>query len=125
MLGLGIDEMEVARLQSDLEAKTGLRDELFTPGEIAYCESKRYPAPHFAGRFCAKEALFKALGTGYREGMSWREIEVTNDSLGKPLLSVSGKVQEKIQSLGVDNIFISISHTRDHAIAIVILEANR
>jgi holo-[acyl-carrier protein] synthase len=122
IIGVGIDHFDVYRMQKDLLEKADLKGELFTAAEIVYCESKRYPAQHFAARFSAKEALFKAMGTGYREGMSWREIEVVSDTLGKPSLQLSGKVEEKKNSLQIDQIHLSLSHTKKTAMAIVIME---
>ena len=124
IVGVGIDILEVSRIEKDLQEKTGLKNQLFTTREIEYCESKRYPAPHFAARFCAKEAFFKALGSGYRGGLSWREVETEHDNLGQPHLILSGKAREAAKTLGVDKIFLTLSHTRQLAIANVILESN-
>ncbi len=123
IIGVGIDIVEVDRMGRSLDDKDGLLDEIFTSSEIEYCRKKRFPAEHFAARFCAKEALFKALGEGYRGGMSWREIEIQNDDSGKPQIVISGKVKRLADSLQVGSIFLSISHSRQYAIANVIVES--
>jgi holo-[acyl-carrier protein] synthase len=122
IIGTGLDLLEVSRMAGDLQARDGLQNELFTTAEIEYCLSKRYPAEHFAARFCAKEALFKALGTGYRGGMSWREIEISNDSQGRPGLTITGKVKERADRLKVKSMHLSLTHTRKLAAGCVILE---
>lgn len=122
IIGLGTDILEVARMERDLKGNESVANNLFTPAEIAYCRSKRYPAMHFAARFCGKEALFKALGTGHRGIMSFREIEIANDGGGKPQVTLAGKVQEVAQGLGVQKVHVSLSHTREYAAAVVVLE---
>jgi holo-[acyl-carrier protein] synthase len=122
IIGIGIDVLEVARMERDLRDKEGLAKALFTEAEALYCRSKRYPAQHFAARFCAKEALFKALGTGKRGSMSWKEIEILGDEKGKPVVTLSGAVKVHADGRGVRTIFISLSHTKEYAVATVILE---
>jgi holo-[acyl-carrier protein] synthase len=122
IIGLGIDVLEVARMERDLQEKDGVVKNIFTPPEIAYCQSKRYPAQHFAVRFCCKEALFKALGTGHRETMSFKNIEILNDDLGKPQVTLSGRVKEVADELGVKHLHVSMTHTREYAAAVVVVE---
>jgi holo-[acyl-carrier protein] synthase len=122
ILGIGIDLMEVARMERDLENHDGVANNLFTPEEITYCRSKRYPAQHFAARFAAKEALFKALGTGHRGTMSFRQIEILNDDQGKPQMSLSGRVKEVADDLGVKQKHVSMTHTKEFGAATVVLE---
>ena len=90
IVGLGSDLLDVARVEQKLREDSGLTQSLFTPLEIRYCEGKHHPARHYAARFAAKEALLKALGTGWRDGLSWREIEIRNDELGRPVMVLSG-----------------------------------
>jgi holo-[acyl-carrier protein] synthase len=124
LLGLGNDIIEVARLEQELGHGPGsLRDELFTPSEIAYCEGMRHPARHFAARFAAKEALFKALGTGWRGGLAWREVEVRRTELGKPEIVLTGQTKELAEELRVTKVLVSLSHTKTLAAASVVLEA--
>ncbi|RJO62877.1 MAG: holo-ACP synthase [Dehalococcoidia bacterium] len=123
ILGTGTDLLDVSRMERDLEEKDGLADKLFTPAEIGYCRSMRHPAQHFAARFCAKEAFFKALGTGYRGGLAWHEVEVRRNVLGRPELHLTGKALEAAQNLGAQHLHLSLSHTRQLALAMVILES--
>jgi len=124
IVGVGIDIIEVERLGRDLVEKDGLVEEIFSAKEIAYCRQKRYSAQHFAARFCAKEALFKALRSGKRGKMSWRDIETINDANGSPALRLRGATKERAKKLQVTKICISLSHTRQTAAACVILESN-
>lgn len=123
IVGVGVDLLEVERLARDLRKKDGLREEIFTADEIAYCQKKRYPAEHFAARFCAKEAFFKALGSGKRGAMGWREIEVQNDQNDRPQIELRGQVKAFAERIGAKNIHLSLSHTRKLAAAFVILES--
>ncbi len=120
--GLGTDIIEVGRIKEKLLADEGFRNSIFTHVEIEYCESKKNKAENYAARYAAKEAFFKALGTGWRYGMAWREIEIINDELGKPDIKVSGKVQEYIERSKIKNIHVSLSHIKDMVNAIVIIE---
>ena len=86
---------------------------IYTPNEIIYCKSHTNMAPHLAGRFAAKEAVVKALGTGFR-GITWKDIEILNNEQGRPVIVLSPEVSK---NLGYPSIMISISHTREHAIA--------
>ncbi len=122
ILGIGTDLFDVPRMAAELKEKgTRFQEELFTPSEIAYCEAKRYPARHFAARFAAKEALFKALAGATPRGL-FREVEVerTNDTL--PRLVLHGRVREAADRLGVKSILVSLSHTDGLATASVVLQ---
>lgn len=122
ILGIGTDLLDVARMARELSEKgTGFREELFTPSEIAYCEEKRYPARHFAARFAAKEALFKALGGATPRGL-YREVEVERTDGTPPRLVLHGQVKEKADRLGVKSILVSLSHTNGLATASVVLQ---
>ena len=122
ILGIGTDLLEIARMAKELEKEgAGFRDTVFTPSEIEYCEAKRYPAQHFAARFAAKEALFKALpGSASRD--FWREVEVARTGDEPPCLLLHGSVKEAADRLGVKGILISISHTDKLAAASVVLQ---
>jgi len=123
IFGIGTDIIEVGRMERHLNNSEALRDKLFTEREQAYANDKASMYQHYAARFAAKEAFFKALGTGYRFGMAFREIEVINDDLGKPVIQVYGKVKEFIEKQGIKSIHLSISHVKEMANAFVVLEA--
>ncbi|HEX7344427.1 MAG TPA: holo-ACP synthase [bacterium] len=123
IVGMGIDIIEVERLARNLADKDGLAEEIFSAKEMAYCRKKRYPAQHFAARFCAKEALFKALGSGKRGKLSWRDVETINDAKGSPVVRLRGATKERAKELGVTQICVSLSHTRQTAAACVILQS--
>lgn len=118
--GIGIDILEIHRIQRSVDAfGNDFLEKIFTPEEIRYCTAKHNAAQHFAARFAAKEAVSKALATGWRGNFSWKDIEVTNDALGKPQITLSGKLKE---ALARASIFVSLSHSESHVVAMVILE---
>jgi holo-[acyl-carrier protein] synthase len=124
IVGLGVDVTEVDRMEAALRRRgKALVNRVFTPNEIAYCERHKNKMERFAGRFAAKEAAMKALGTGWRRGVRWRDIEVTNQPGGKPTLHFAGAAREHADRLGVNNISLSITHTGNLALAQVILES--
>lgn len=120
--GIGTDIIEVDRIAKRLKDDPGLKESLFTTSEIDYCESKKFPYQHFAARFSAKEAFFKALGTGWRYGMKYTEIEILNDELGKPYVKNSGKVLDEITKRGILQVHVSLSHLKEVANAMIVLE---
>jgi holo-[acyl-carrier protein] synthase len=123
VFGIGTDIIEVRRMEKHLENNDALKKKLFTPDEQAYAESGRVTIwQRYAARFAAKEAFFKALGTGYRYGMAFHEIEVKNDDLGKPYIKPHGKVKEYLEKEKVKTIFLTISHVKEMASAFVLLE---
>jgi holo-[acyl-carrier protein] synthase len=123
IIGSGVDLCEVARIQSSFE-RFGARfiQRIFTPLEIAYCDSKANRFERYAARFAAKEAGMKALGTGWRRGITWKDFEVANLPSGRPTLRFSGKAAEIAAKLGVTNIALSVTHTSEQALAQVLLE---
>jgi len=123
ILGIGTDIIEVSRMQKALEGNDALKKKLFTKAEQAYSEQGKVIVwQRYAARFTAKEAFFKALGTGYRYGMAFHEIEVKNDELGKPFIEPHGKVKDYIEKEKVKFIHLSISHVKEMASAMVLLE---
>lgn len=119
ILGHGIDIVETARIRQLVESH-GQRflDRCFTPGEQAYCAKnpKRY-YEHLAGRFAAKEAVLKVLGTGWRGGIQWTDIEILRESSGQPRITLTGECRRIAESLGIYRWHISISHIETHATA--------
>lgn len=123
IVGVGIDIVEIDRLQAALERQGDhLRQRTFSAAEIQYCDQRANKFQHYAARFAAKEALFKAIGTGWMEGITWLDAEVCNQPNGKPKLVLSGKALEEATRLGVIRIWISLTHTNRYAAAQVILE---
>jgi holo-[acyl-carrier protein] synthase len=120
--GIGVDLVEISRVQRLLQRDNGFIERVFTAREIAYCESKHFKAQHYAARFTAKEAFFKALGTGFRGGMSWKDVEVDNDALGKPRLRLTAVARKKFHARKMKRMFLSLSHIRDMAVALVVIE---
>jgi len=124
IIGLGVDLFEVARMEEQLrEQGPDFGQGLFTPEEIAYCESQRHPAQHYAVRFAAKEAVLKALGVAGRDGIHWREVEVRAEAEGGRQVLLHGRINELARGRGVSHILVSLSHTRALATASVILES--
>jgi len=120
MHAIGVDICENSRVKKAIETQ-GDRFilKIFTPQEIDYCSSKTESHICYSARFAAKEALLKALGTGLRNDLKWRDIEICNDELGKPFFIFHGKTAEIIDNR---NVLLSISHTSENAIAFVIIE---
>ena len=124
ILGMGTDLAEIGRLKRSID-RFGDRflERVYTPGEIAYCMTKKGFAESFAARFAAKEAGAKALGTGISYGVSWKEFEVTRALSGKPSLVLHGRAAALAAEMGVGNISLSLTHTRDLAMAVVVMES--
>src|SRR4051812_35561925 len=123
IVGTGIDLAEVPRIAAAIE-RFGDRflRRIFTEAEILYCESKANRNERYAARFAAKEAGLKAIGTGWKRGVAWTDVEVTRQPGGRPTLVFHGKAAEFAARLGVKNIALSITHTKENAMAQVILE---
>jgi len=122
--GIGTDIVAIERFQRFIdENNTALLHRIFTEQERAYCSARKIScAASYAARFAAKEAFMKALGTGLREGISWHDIEVANDKLGKPELILSGKAIQIFMEQGLSSAFLSLSHDSGTAVAMVVLE---
>ena len=122
ILGIGIDIVEISRIERILnEYGEIFTHRIFTAGEIAYCERKKCPAIYYAARFAAKEAFLKALGTGLSGGIRWRDIEIVNNTNGKPAIVCHGIASECAKKMGAEKIDISISHSREYAVATAIV----
>jgi holo-[acyl-carrier protein] synthase len=123
IVGLGVDLTEVSRLRAAIERRgEPFLHRVYTANEIAYCERHRNYVERYAGRFAAKEAAMKALGTGWSHGVRWVDIEVARMPSGKPTLALHGATLAIAERLGVKNISVSITHTGDWAFAQVIFE---
>jgi len=123
IVGLGVDIAEVDRIKQAIARHgRGFVERVFTPAEIAYCERHRNAAERYAGRFAAKEAAMKALGTGWRKGVRWLDVEVTRNSSGKPSLALHGVAGQFAEKLGVKHISLTITHSGNTALAQVIFE---
>ncbi|MGH3116685.1 MAG: holo-ACP synthase [Vicinamibacterales bacterium] len=124
ILGIGLDATELARID-DVLRRHGDRfmRRVFTDGEIEYCTRRRFPAPHFAGRWAAKEAAMKALGTGHARGVLWRDVEVVRRG-GPPQLQLHGAAARHAARLGVTRALVTITHCETLAIAQVLLLAD-
>ncbi len=123
IVGIGMDISEVARIKAAIE-RHGERilNRVYTESERRYCESKPNKWERFAGRFAAKEAAMKAIGTGWKRGVAWREFEVRRLPSGQPVIEFHGKAGEIARALGVKRALLTISHTEQQAVAQVILE---
>jgi holo-[acyl-carrier protein] synthase len=122
IFGIGTDIIEVDRIRKFIAKGDAFKERIFTKDEIAYSDSHRDPAPFYAARFSAKEAFVKALGTGFIDGIGFSQIEVYHVELGKPEIRLFGKAKEVAKQKGIKKIFISISHVKDWANAVAILE---
>src|SRR5690606_32367984 len=123
IVSTGIDIVEVYRIRETLTRTPRFRERIFTEAERAYCDTKGAAAGEsYAARFAAKEAVFKALKTGWRGNLSWQDIEVTVTTRGAPEVMLRGKAAELFAASGANRIHISLSHTSEHAIAQIILE---
>jgi holo-[acyl-carrier protein] synthase len=123
VLGIGVDLVENARIQHSLD-RFGERflQRVFTPGEIEYSQSMKYPARHLAARFAAKEAVSKAFGTGIGKAMGWKDIDVRRKPSGEPFVVLEGGAKDLAAERGVSAIWITLSHTEHHAMAMIVIE---
>jgi holo-[acyl-carrier protein] synthase len=119
--GLGIDLVEIQSVVASLDSEA-FTNKVFTPAEVAACRVYGSPAEHFAGKFAAKEAFMKAIGQGIRQEIWFSQIEVLNDPQGKPYIVPSGRAAEALKAQGVQAVHLSLSHTANLAVAVVILE---
>ena len=125
ILGSGVDICEVPRIEASI-ARHGSRflERIFTTREIAYADRKANRFERYAARFAAKEAGMKALGTGWTGGIAWRDFEVVNLPSGRPTLTFHGRAAEIAAKLGVRHVALSLTHTKEQALAMVILEGD-
>ncbi len=118
IIGIGTDITECLRIARMIERHGELFvDRIYTPEEIRYCQNRKQATQHFTGRWAAKEAVLKALGTGWVRGIGWRDIEILSEVGGRPVVTLHGGAKDVARRLGVTEILISISHCRTHATA--------
>jgi holo-[acyl-carrier protein] synthase len=123
IVGTGVDLAEVDRIEHSLQTYGArFQERIFTPGEIAYCERFKNRAERYAARFAAKEAGMKALGTGWRNGIRWVDLEVVRQPGGRPTLLFFGAAARIAERMGVRHVALSLTHTAQQALAQVILE---
>lgn len=125
IVGSGVDLVEIARLRKIIQNLNGrFVQRVFTEGEQSFCDQRRDPAPHYAARFAAKEALFKALGTGWAQGVTWRDVEVQRQEHQAPVMILHGEALGRSKALGAAHIHLSLTHSEHYAVATVILESD-
>lgn len=125
IVGIGTDICECARIARMIERHgEAFLTKVYTPREIAYCRPHREQAVSFAGRWAAKEAILKALGTGWARGIEWTNLEVLNEPNGQPLVHLAGRASAVAAERGIAKILISISHTDSHAVAFAVAVAD-
>jgi len=122
IFGIGIDMIEVERVEEKMTRHSEFREYVFSENEIAYCEKATHKFEHYAARFAAKEAFFKAIGTGWKNGTAFNEVEVTHDEHGKPVITLLGQTASTIAALNAGKISVSLSHLKTMASAVVIIE---
>lgn len=124
IVSIGSDIIEVYRIRESITRTPRFAERVFTIAEREYCESKgKAAAQSYAARFAAKEAFLKALKTGWRGKLAWHDIEVVLDEMGAPSLNLSGEARGLVEAMGAMRVHVTLSHTTEHAVANVILEA--
>jgi holo-[acyl-carrier protein] synthase len=123
IIGTGIDITECLRIAQMIERHGELFiTRVYTDAEIEYCTARKAATQHYAGRWAAKEAVLKALGTGWRRGISWRDIEIRNDRKGAPTVNLRAGARDVMEKAGIRKMHVSISHCRSFAVAHVVAE---
>ncbi len=122
IIGIGIDIVDISRMRKAIE-RTGDRflHRVFTKAEMKYCEGRKSKYQHYAARFAAKEATFKALGTGWSGGIAWRDAEIAVEESGKPLMVLHGQAKVIAEKQGVRSVHASLSHSGEYALAHIVL----
>ncbi|MDA0588547.1 MAG: holo-ACP synthase [Planctomycetota bacterium] len=121
IVGLGTDIVEIVRIGEMIDRHgEAFLNRIYTPDEIRYCQKRKHCNEAFAGRWAAKEAVMKALGTGFIRGIGWQDIEILSEKSGKPYVNIRGGAGEFAKKIGVDRVLITISHCRAYATATAI-----
>jgi holo-[acyl-carrier protein] synthase len=121
IVGIGVDLVKIDRIDKAGKNHPGFLERVFTEQEREYCSRQKFPAQHYAGRFAAKEAVLKAIGTGWSAGVKWTDIEVLHGEGGGPIVNISGRVKDLMDLRGVKQIHLSYSHDEGYAVAQVVL----
>jgi holo-[acyl-carrier protein] synthase len=122
VVGIGVDIVEIERIEKALSNSKSMARRVFSNAEIEYCTGQKNLFQHFAGRFAAKEAALKALGTGWQKGIRWKDVEVVSGPLGRPALVLHNRALEIFEKSGASNGHVTISHAEKYAVAMVIME---
>ncbi|MDE2927264.1 MAG: holo-ACP synthase [Acidobacteriota bacterium] len=122
VVGIGLDIVEVDRIAKALRGSKSITERVFTPEEIRYCSQRKNKYQHFAGRFAAKEAALKALGTGWQAGIRWRDVETTAGPMGEPQLTLYGKAAAIFKESKARKSLLTITHATDYAVACVVID---
>jgi holo-[acyl-carrier protein] synthase len=122
IVGIGMDVVEIRRIRDLAQGHAAFLTRTFAPCELDHCQEKANPFPHLAARFAAKEAVFKALGTGWSVGLKWTDVAVENNASGKPAIRLSGAARRLAEQLDAHKIHLSLTHTGSYAAAQVVLE---
>ncbi len=118
IVGIGTDIIECLRIAQMIEKHgESFLERVFTPREMSYCQARKQATEHFAGRWAAKEAILKCLGTGWRRGISWRDVEVRNQFEGAPQVFLAGAAKDRAVELRISDVWLTISHCRSYATA--------
>ncbi|MEK6236453.1 MAG: holo-ACP synthase [Planctomycetales bacterium] len=118
IIGVGVDIIECSRISAMIEKHgESFVNRVYTDHEITFCQSRLRSTQHFAGRWAAKEAVLKAMGTGWRKGLSWKDLEIRGDSDGRPTVALQGAAKELAGQLSIHEVLIAVSHCREYATA--------
>ena len=125
IIGIGTDITECLRIAHLIDRHGELFiSRVYTPHEIQYCQARKQATQHFAGRWAAKEAVLKAIGTGWRRGISWRDVEICNEPGGQPIVTLHAGALDVAEQLGITDMLISISHCRGYATAYALAQGD-
>ena len=122
VVGIGLDIVEVERIAKALRGSKSITERVFTPEEIRYCSQRKNKYQHYAGRFAAKEAALKALGTGWQAGIRWRDVETTAGPMGEPQLTLYGKAAAIFKESKARRSLLTITHATNYAVACVVID---
>ncbi|HOD60097.1 MAG TPA: holo-ACP synthase [Candidatus Syntrophosphaera sp.] len=125
IIGIGVDIVQIERVRKLVENYSEFMHQVFTAREIEFCQAKADSASSYAARFAAKEAMMKALSTGWNEKVNWLDIEVINEEQGNPILKIKGRTLKLMKKMGIYQTHLSLSHERDYALAFVVLEGEK